>query len=95
MIPLRNTLPAAVLKLAKRVRINHLRINQGEDIVISARAEIEPSCLDSESRHYPWAPRMTINIDAYGICSSSLPKPFTGCLTCSRFSIDQTRAGTG
>jgi hypothetical protein len=23
MIPLRNTLPAAVLKLAKRVRINH------------------------------------------------------------------------
>ncbi len=36
-----------------------------------------------------------VTTDLYGISSKSFPNPFTGCRTCSRFSIDQTRAGTG
>jgi hypothetical protein len=56
MILLRNTLPAAVLELMKRAGINHLRINQREQIVISARAEIRISpCLDSDSHPLLWA----------------------------------------
>ena len=31
----------------------------------------------------------------YGISRSKRPKPCNGCLTCSRFCTDQTRAGTG
>jgi hypothetical protein len=39
MVLPRNTLPAAVLELAKGLRINHLRISQRKRIVIVSRTE--------------------------------------------------------
>src|SRR5688572_29596866 len=36
-----------------------------------------------------------LSVSSHGICSNNRPKPVTGCLICSRFWIDHTRAGTG